>query len=500
MKATQRWSMAGPQFAAIHILALAALLFGAASLEAPGRRPILPQGAVAQGVALAGALGYGPAADPVRARVLPAGPPEEVAERGSPVYDLLCYVLTRAGGARLVMAAQSLALAVGVYLFVRVLAPRKPLAAFYAAAPVLASGSGLIFCLASPAPDGLTGAALACLTALMLAPHRLTGAERLTGLCVTALAVAADPSAALLVLILVALWPLALALTGETGAAILPGVRRLVTAGFCGLSVGVLCNDLLAHHNGGRTGSPPRLMARVLEDGPGRDYLAAVCPEGAAPVLCRFKDRPLDRAEDVLWSKDPAHGVYASARPSVRLALRREEPAFVIAAVSLRPLGEARAIGGRWLGQLRLVGDEEDGAPPSTGPPGAGGGEPRGGAPWTRALRLATRLALASSLAAVAALGFGDLRSAARVDAWMRRDCALCLRGLLLSGIAILGNGLACAALGDPAPLGSARVLFLLPLGAVCLAFTLPWKAAWVRARARTDPVKAITPAAPRSF
>ena len=55
---------------------------------------------------------------------------------------------------------------------------------------------------------------------------------------------------------------------------------------------------------------PPFLSARLVEDGPGLDYLRAHCAGGGASfALCRYRDR-LPLASDIfLWSGAPGPGV-----------------------------------------------------------------------------------------------------------------------------------------------------------------------------------------------
>ena len=111
-------------------------------------------------------------------------------------------------------------------------------------------------------------------------------------------------------------------------------------------------------------GRPPFLTARVLADGPGRDYLRHACApkpkgDGVKWTLCAYVKDPLDSTEDILWSDDPATGIFNSADYHVRLKLEREEHAFVLHSLAYEPLREVGAALANWGRQLVSVGYEE---------------------------------------------------------------------------------------------------------------------------------------------
>jgi hypothetical protein len=82
--------------------------------------------------------------------------------------------------------------------------------------------------------------------------------------------------------------------------------------------------------------TPPFLMARLIDDGPGYDYLRDTCP-GSGFLACRFVGRLPMLSDDFLWSKDPATGVFGVSDPTVRRGLSQEQYRFALAALVHEP-------------------------------------------------------------------------------------------------------------------------------------------------------------------
>jgi hypothetical protein len=82
--------------------------------------------------------------------------------------------------------------------------------------------------------------------------------------------------------------------------------------------------------------TPPFLMARLIDDGPGYDYLRDTCP-GSGFLACRFAPRLPLPSDAFLWSKDSATGVFGASDPDVRRALSREQYRFAWAVLMHEP-------------------------------------------------------------------------------------------------------------------------------------------------------------------
>lgn len=92
----------------------------------------------------------------------------------------------------------------------------------------------------------------------------------------------------------------------------------------------------LVKHETMRT--PPFLAARVIADGPGRDFLHQVCPAGASYEFCKFTALPLNDANDILWSADPAVSVFKNADLASRIAMIDQQPRFVLDVIRHDPV------------------------------------------------------------------------------------------------------------------------------------------------------------------
>jgi|SRR5579862_647651 len=74
---------------------------------------------------------------------------------------------------------------------------------------------------------------------------------------------------------------------------------------------------------------PPFLMARMIADGPGYNFLQQHCAEKPYTV-CKFIDRLPVTDGDFLWSASPTNGVFRVADLPTRMALSSEQTSFAI--------------------------------------------------------------------------------------------------------------------------------------------------------------------------
>ena len=103
---------------------------------------------------------------------------------------------------------------------------------------------------------------------------------------------------------------------------------------------------------------PPFLSARLIDDGPGYDYLVEHCAEQDF-ALCQFLEQLPQHSDTILWSKDPKTGVYALADDETKRALSDEQFDFALAVLKDRPLEQLAASLTRFGEQLRWFGLEE---------------------------------------------------------------------------------------------------------------------------------------------
>ena len=79
---------------------------------------------------------------------------------------------------------------------------------------------------------------------------------------------------------------------------------------------------------------PPFVMARLIQDGPGYQFLQKNCATKHY-VVCNYMDR-LSIPSGFLWSTDPNEGVYNVADLATRIALSSEEVSFVLDVFQIR--------------------------------------------------------------------------------------------------------------------------------------------------------------------
>ncbi len=204
-------------------------------------------------------------------------------------------------------------------------------------------------------PDIFAAVAAIIAALLLFYPDRIERVERwgLAALLVFALGV--HTSHVLLAVALVAVGSVTLVVLRVDRRAI---VRRI------GLLVGLIAVAVAANGaygigirltTGERLRNQPFLTARLLADGPGRDYLRHACAHETPYVLCRFKAKPLSDSEDVLWSDLPGTGVFMLSTYATRVKLEDQEGRFVVGTLAYAPVAQAVASLKNWGRQLLLA-------------------------------------------------------------------------------------------------------------------------------------------------
>ena len=277
----------------------------------------------------------------------------EMAAR-SPWFGTWLYVTAGWGDLWWMTGLQALAASFAIHALWRALAPGGRWGAWLGLMSGLAAGSTLPFFAGFAMPDVWAGIAAVSLAALLFVRARVGPVSQaaLGGLLVAG--VAFHPTNGIV-------------LAGATALSALATIRRLgrpardLVSGGAWLTAALIVTALL---NGAYAGaihaatgdtirSPPFLAARLLADGPGRRYLRAHCDGRAAGArsaprwaLCRFRRLPLTDSQDILWSGDPARGVFGRATAEERARIDAEQPAFVMQVLLSDPVGVIAAATG----------------------------------------------------------------------------------------------------------------------------------------------------------
>lgn len=183
-------------------------------------------------------------------------------------------------------------------------------------------------------PDVLGGLGLLAIGHILFFWERTTHLSRVFWFALLALAVISHTANVMLVAVL------------ATGAVLglafgMPASRQGLTTVASALVIGLICQLIFSWGVKYTTGEapirPPFLAARIIEDGPGYDYLREHCPE-ARLIYCRtltFRQRDSDR---LLWSTDPSEGIFQALGPHDQRQAADEQSRFVLAVLKYRPL------------------------------------------------------------------------------------------------------------------------------------------------------------------
>jgi len=222
--------------------------------------------------------------------------------------------------------------------------------------------------------------------------------------------------------------------------------------------------------------SPPFLMARIIDDGPGYRYLRETCPQNGF-VVCRFLDRMPLSSDDFLWRHDPAHGVFAATDPETRRALAKEQYRFALAALEDHPGPQILASTSNALEQLSDLGvsefeySDDSKTTFENKVPESYLANMRRSAAFlhTMPIGLIHFLTYASSALGLAFIIYLFAAPRTRSDQNLARPLAFCA----LTVFGVLANAAFCGVFSGPHDRYEARVIWLIPAVAVIAYFCL---------------------------
>ena len=105
------------------------------------------------------------------------------------------------------------------------------------------------------------------------------------------------------------------------------------------LAIGILSEVIFGMATRVATGNapvrPPFVAARLIDDGPGREYLQENCRRSTL-LLCEWRDRLPRHSDEILWGQAPSTS-FASGTPAEKRRLAGEELRFIKAVIIDRP-------------------------------------------------------------------------------------------------------------------------------------------------------------------
>ena len=273
----------------------------------------------------------------------------------SAVYGILLFALESVGTMWLVTAAQALAVAWVVATMWRVALPERARAGALVAIAVLVLVSPLPFFTGFAMPDILAGVAPIAAAILLIYPDRVGALERWGLATLLAVALATHTSHILMMVVMIAVAGVVLLRLPVDRRRVLGRIGVIVAT----VVVAIAANSVYGIGIRRTTGEPlrnqPFLTARILADGPGRDYLRHACATGTRFTLCRFAHKPLADSEDILWSDLPGTGVFMLSDYATRVRLEDEEGRFVLGTLAYAPGAQLVASLKNWGRQLAMV-------------------------------------------------------------------------------------------------------------------------------------------------
>ncbi len=376
-------------------------------------------------------------------------------------YSLFVYVIGITLSLWGVVVAQSLAVAWIGFLLARAMAPHFRRRDYLWVVAGLCLFTSVPWITAELMPDVFTGLVAAVMVVLFLRSGDLPRGTYVVLAAFLAFAISTHASHFPLALALLIACLAVAAFTGMawSGLANL-GVRIGIPIALA--IAGTLAVSMVGFHQLSLTPqSPPFLLARSLEDGPGRLLLRSTCP-ASGYEMCRHLDRIPEKNDDFVWNFIWAPtSLYMTATPQVRDRIRREELPLVLAAAGRYPLQQATASLANLGAQLGDFAPTEfhwgGDATIRNGAYVSHLGPVRGAV-----LRDFTVAHYVAMITAIGILVYA-LLWAPGIDARWRQ-------AILLLAIAVLANAVVCSVLSEPAPRYEARVTWLVV--AVGLIFT----------------------------
>ena len=270
----------------------------------------------------------------------------------SPYYGILLYTTAHRGTLWALTVVQTLCCTWLLFLLWRSMAPAAPAWTYYTLVAALSLGTSLPWFSSFAVPDIFAPVTAMAVTLLLFYRGQLGGWERRGIWALLVASLCFHSSHLLLTLSLLAVGvAVAWAMRAKPKS-----IRAFAAYTLSAVVVAIAANAVYAAAIKGYTGDklrrPPFLMARVLADGPGRDYLRKSCAEGVHWAICPFSRTPLNDSDKILWSAKAADGVFNRSKYERRVRMEEEELTFVWETIKYDPFGQFGASMQNWGEQL----------------------------------------------------------------------------------------------------------------------------------------------------
>ena len=425
----------------------------------------------------------------------------------SPYYGIFLYSVAHRGTLWLLTALQALACAWMLFLLWRSMAPEAPGWTYYAMMAALSLGTSLPWVASFAMPDIFASILVMGAALLLFYRDQLTRWEKPAVAVLVGVTLLFHGSHPLLMIAMIVVG-VGLARLMKAPAATIRGYVQIAGVGIIAAVLALFVYAQAVYlHTGDQLRRPPFLMALVISDGPGRTCLRESCAKGAPWVICPYSNLPLKNSDQILWSSQPATGVFNRLNYEDRVAMEKQEMEFVLATFVHHPVAQIVASLNDWGEQLTEFYVDDPlrrpiafmlhkywgktnlvGLMRGVGECGQWGElcEPK--IRISELETLDTPIVVLSILGLVVALCQGSTLLGAvrrrRFD-WndpMAKAAAACL---FIAAAVVLNAGI-CGMIAGPFARYQARVIWLIPAEALLLSLALAPQAAWARIRPRT--------------
>ena len=270
----------------------------------------------------------------------------------SPYYGIFLYTLAHRGTLWLLASVQILACAWMIFLLWRAMAAEAPGWTYYALMAALSLGTSLPWVASFAMPDIFAGLLVIGAALLLFYRDQLSRWEKV-GVCALVGVTLAFHGSHPLLMVAMLVVGVAIARLMKAPKEAICGYVQIAGAGLIAAMLALFVyREAVLLYTGDQLRRPPFMMALVISDGPGRTYLRESCAKGAPWVICPFKDLPLKNSDQILWSAQPSTGVFNRMNYEDRVAMEKQEMAFVAATVFHHPVAQAIASLKDWGEQL----------------------------------------------------------------------------------------------------------------------------------------------------
>ena len=384
----------------------------------------------------------------------------------SVLYGAFLYLGDLLGGLWATTLLQSGIAAAALFLTLRHLRILSKLT-FFSTVALLSVLTPVAFVNAVLLPDIFTGLCIIGAANLLVLDHPLKRWEYLFWLTMLIVAVISHPTNLALSILLLAAGLLIQVCRASFSKAGLAALGFACFIGFAGeASFALIVKKAL----GAQMVRPPVVLARIIADGPGATYLRKYCPQ-AHFTACEFADQLFFNSDAFLWDKSEHATSYINATEQKRFELGEEQLRFALAVFASDPIGQSEAWLIDFLRQMRMFGlsdylTKAEGIKAKL--PKAYAEQLANSGIWTgafnqMAIEAVFNATLIMSLAIICMIL--GLRWQA-IPPKHRRFYFVILSGVLL-------NALICGVLSGPHERYQARVIWLLPLAAAMMCFSL---------------------------